>query len=170
MNCRPAVTFLALTLLIPLSLPAADIYLVRHAEKVQDDSEDPDLTQTGRQRAANLAVVLKSAGIEKIYSSDYKRTRETAAPLAEGLGLEVGIYDPKALESFAERLMALEVNALVVGHSNTTPELAELMGGDGGTPIVEDWEYDRLYLLQTENGHVTGTILLHVPPATSPPH
>ena len=58
---------------------------------------------------------------------------------------------------------------MVVGHSNTTPELVELMGGEGGEPIVESWEYDRLYLVQTENGKVTRTILLHLPPTTRSP-
>lgn len=162
---------LAVAIVLLLSLPAlaADIYLVRHAEKVKDDSKDPDLTDLGKLRAANLAVVLKSAGIERIYSSDYKRTRDTASPLAKALDLEVELYDPKTLEPLASRLLKLEGNALIIGHSNTTPELAKLMGGDGGTPIVEEWEYDRLYLLQTENGQVTRTILLHLPPATTPP-
>ena len=113
--------------------------------------------------------MLRSADIETIFSSDYERTRATAAPLSEELGLQIEIYDPKALELLAKQLLELKQSALVVGHSNTTPELADLMGGDGGAPIVEAWEYDRLYLLQTENVRVTRTILLHVPPETSPP-
>lgn len=163
--------FLALTLVISTthSAPAADIYLVRHAEKVTVGSKDPDLTTVGRERAANLAVVLKSAEIGRIFSSDFKRTRGTAAPLAQHLGLEFQIYDPKALEPLAAELLNLQANALVVGHSNTTPELAELLGGEGGTPIVEEWEYDRLYLLQTEKGKVIRTILLHLPPETDGP-
>lgn len=169
MNSTIAPIALSLVLLTVLPVDAADIYLVRHAEKVEDGSRDPALTAVGHQRAENLAVVLRSAGIETVYSSDYARTRDTAKPLAEMLGLEIEIYDPKALELLAPDLLKLEGNALVVGHSNTTPELAELMGGNGGTPIVEGWEYDRLYLVQTENGKVTRTILLHLPPATTPP-
>ena len=163
------VASLGLALCAPAPLPAADIYLVRHAEKTRDGSPDPALTELGRERARNLATVLRSAGIERIFSSDYERTRATAAPLAKELDLEIEIYDPGALEPFAKQLLELQQNTLVVGHSNTTPELAELMDGDGGTPIVEEWEYDRLYLLQTENGRVTRTILLHVPPETPSP-
>lgn len=159
----------SLVFLVASSAFCADIYLVRHAEKAADGSKDPALTEVGKHRSENLADVLRSAGITKIYSSDFNRTRETAAPLAERLGLEIQIYDPKALDPLAVNLLKLTENALVVGHSNTTPELAETMGGDGGTPIVEEWEYDRLYLLQTENGQVTRTILLHLPPATTPP-
>jgi len=166
---KPLLFAFSLVLLVASSAFSAEIYLVRHAEKVKDDSKDPELTQVGHQRATNLADMLRSAGIKTIYSSDYTRTRDTAAPLAEHLGLELQIYDPKALEPFATALLELQENALVIGHSNTTPELAELMGGDGGTPIVEEWEYARLYLLPTENGKVTRTILLHLPPATTPP-
>ena len=169
MTARILSIALSLAFLTVLPTHSADIYLVRHAEKVTAASKDPALTEIGTHRARNLADVLRSAGITKIYSSDYTRTRDTAAPLAEHLGLELQIYDPKALEPFATELLELQENALVVGHSNTTPELAEMMGGDGGTPIVEGWEYDRLYLLQTENGKVTRTILLHLPPATTPP-
>jgi broad specificity phosphatase PhoE len=134
---------------------------------VKDDSKDPALTDVGHRRAENLAVVLKSAAVKRVFSSDYKRTRDTAAPLATRLGLEIELYNPKELESLAARLLELEENALVVGHSNTTPDLADFMGGDGFTPIADDWEYDRLYLLQTSKDTVKRTILLHLPPETS---
>ena len=147
---------------------AADIYLVRHAEKQVDASKDPTLTADGTQRADDLAVLLKSAGIERVFSTDYNRTRMTAQPTAGNAGVEVETYDPDTLEILAGRLLQLEVNALVVGHSNTTPELVDLMGGEGGPPIVEEWEYDRVYLVQTEAGRVTRTILLHLPPSKVP--
>jgi broad specificity phosphatase PhoE len=169
MTAKTLFFIFGLVLLTALPGLAADIYLVRHAEKVRDGSKDPALTELGQERARNLAVMLRSAGIERIFSSDFDRTRATAAPLAITLGLTVEIYDPVSLQPFAQRLVELEQNSLVVGHSNTTPELAELMGGDGGEPIVEAWEYDRLYLLQTENGRVARTILLNIPPRTSPP-
>ena len=160
---------LALALVATHPALAADIYLVRHAEKELDGSEDPDLTQTGKHRAANLSVMLKSAEIERIFSTDYQRTRDTAAPVAEVAGVEMELYDPDALEALAGQLLDLEKNALVVGHSNTTTDLVTRLGGDAGSAIVEEWEYDRLYLLQTENGNVTRTILLHLPPDTTAP-
>lgn len=161
-------SILSLALLISWPLGAADIYLVRHAEKDADGSKDPALTAAGAERAANLAVLVKSVGIERIFSSDFTRTRNTAAPTAEMVGASIEIYDPKALEPFAKQLLELETNALVVGHSNTTPELVELMGGEGGSPIVEEWEYDRVYLVQTAGGRVLRTILLHLPPSGVP--
>ena len=134
------------------------IYLVRHAEKVTDggamiieDPRDPPLTVGGEARAAALADTLETSGITQIWSSDYIRTRDTAAPLAARLGLEVNLYDPSDLESFAELLLANQSETvLVVGHSNTTPQLVEALGGDGGSPIVEKSEYDRLYVFYPE--------------------
>ena len=71
-------------------------FLVRHAEKMET-GEDPDLTTAGESRARDLAAMLRTAGITQVHSSDYKRTRNTAAPTAERLGLKVRIYDPRDL-------------------------------------------------------------------------
>lgn len=126
------------------------IYLVRHAEKQAGD--DPSLTDAGLERAQMLSEILSDEGVEKIWSSDYRRTRETAAPLAARLGLDLEIYDASDLASLADRLTAEGLTALVVGHSNTTPQLAELLDAAPGEPIVEANEYDRLYVIQRKDG------------------
>ena len=168
MTCKTLSTLLILAIFTTIPAQAAEIYLVRHAEKETNGSTDPPLTAVGAQRAVDLAVLLKSAEIGRVFSTDYTRTRSTAAPTAELAGLEIEIYDPGALSAFAEELLKLDTHTLVVGHSNTTSNLVDLMGGDGGSPIVEEWEYDRVYLVQTETGHVTRTILLHLPPSEGP--
>lgn len=135
-------------------------YLVRHAEKVTDgsamlvaDPKDPPLTKDGRARSVQLADLLKDADIEAIWTTDYNRTRDTAAPLARRLGLELQFYDPSDLESFAETLKKTpKQTVLVVGHSNTTPQLAKALGEDSGTPIDEAGEYDRLYVVSLKTG------------------
>jgi len=127
------------------------VFLVRHAEKTTEKT-DPGLTDSGKARAIALADRLDGEGITHIHSSDYIRTRDTAAPLAERLGMEVEIYDASDLPGIAEKLKATPGRHLVVGHSNTTPQLTELLGGDGGTPIVEATEYDRLYVVTIEDG------------------
>jgi len=137
----------------------ATIYLVRHAEKTTVKA-DPDLTKAGYERAALLANMLADAGIAHIHSSDYKRTRETAAPLAEKLGIEVAMYDPRDLPAMAARLKGMGGKHVVVGHSNTTPPLTELLGGDGGAPIVEATEYNRLYIVTiAADGGVQSSLL-----------
>lgn len=140
--------------------PAAiEVFLVRHAEKILD-VRDPDLTQEGQVRAELLADMLSDANITHIHSSDYKRTRQTAAPLAKKLGLEVKLYDPRDLPAMAEALKTQSGRHLVVGHSNTTPQLTQLLGGDGEGPIVEATEYNRLYYVTiAKTGETTSTLL-----------
>lgn len=134
------------------------VFLVRHAEKLT--GSDPALTLAGDARAEALSDLLADAKIERIHSSDYKRTLLTAAPLAEMIGVEVELYDPRDLPGIAAQLKADGGRHLVVGHSNTTGELTALLGGDGGAPIVEATEYDRLYMVTTgTDGAATSTLL-----------
>lgn len=135
------------------------VYLVRHAEKMAD-SRDPELSDSGQARAATLATILKDAEVGHVHSSDYKRTRDTAAPVAKVHGLRVELYDPSDLPSLADALRSAGGRHLVVGHSNTTPALAELLGGASGGPIDERGEYDRLYVITIgKDGTVQSTLL-----------
>jgi len=134
------------------------VFLVRHAEKMP--GPDPVLTPDGAMRADALADMLIDAKIERIHSSDYKRTRLTAAPLAARLGVAVDLYDPRDLPGIAAQLKTDGGRHLVVGHSNTTGELTALLGGDGGTAIVEATEYDRLYVVTMGmDGGASSTLL-----------
>jgi phosphohistidine phosphatase SixA len=135
-----------LTLLAAASTDAQTVVaLARHAEKV-DESRDAALSEKGRERARALAALLKDAGIDAVYSTDYARTRDTAKPLSELLSKPVEIYDGDALDALAAKLRSAGRRALVVGHSDTTPELVRALGGREGSAIDPD-EYDRLYLL-----------------------
>lgn len=130
------------------------LYLVRHAEKQSGGTDDPALNEAGLTRARQLAMLLKDKGITDIWSSDYLRTRSTAAPLAAELGLEVKIYDAKNLQSIASELEQRKHTALIVGHSNTTPELASLLCACQVSEMQET-EYDRLLVVSVHNGTVT---------------
>jgi phosphohistidine phosphatase SixA len=137
--------------------PESVFFLVRHAEKM-DDSEDPPLSEVGLARAQTLASLLVDAGIQKVYSSDFKRTRDTAAPLVEKLDIEVILYDLNNLPEAARRLRSTPGRYLVVGHSNTTPDMVRWLGGEPGPDIADD-EYDRLYVLVHRAGGTTTTLL-----------
>ncbi len=150
----------AIGLLGAFSSARADtvLVLVRHGEKV-DESRDADLNAAGRARAEALAAMLKDAGIEAVYTTDYIRTRETARPMAELISKPIEVYDGDKLEAFARDLRARGARALVVGHSDTTPELVQLLGGVRGSPIAPD-EYDRMYVLTLSADGKTSTTLL----------
>lgn len=138
-------------------LVGGTVYLARHAETVGGDGDDRFLGDAGRARAEALADMLEDAGIQRVFSTDYRRTRETAAPIADRLGLEVEPYDPRDLPGFAEELLSLGQVVLVVGHSNTTPELVEHLGGVPGAPIDEPTEHDRLYRVELPSGETVVT-------------
>lgn len=125
--------------------PAPVVYLVRHAEKL-DDSKDPPLSDVGAARAAELARILTEAGITHVWSTDLKRTRQTAEPAAQRASVTVATYDPAKLDQLAIRLKTTPGRHLVVGHSNTTPDLVRQLGGDP-YGAIQDTEYDRLYVM-----------------------
>jgi phosphohistidine phosphatase SixA len=136
------------------------VFLVRHGEKV-DLSEDPELSAGGRERAAALARTLRSAEIEYVHSSDFIRTRETAAPTATEHGLEVELYDPRDLPALVEKLRRAGGRHLVVGHSNTTPSMTELLGGNPGSAINEEGEFDRLYIVTIGRDGAASSVMMH---------
>jgi len=140
----------------PKDQRSVTVIAVRHAEKGADDPRDPGLTDDGEERAAALAKLLAHAGVTHLYSTSYRRTQATVAPLATSLELEITSYDPRGLTGFAEDLRKLSPGsvAVVSGHSNTTPGLVLALGGEiedlnkgrGGPTLGED-EYDRLFLV-----------------------
>lgn len=143
-----------------LAEPGA-IYLVRHGEKAAG-AQDPELTPQGRLRAENVAAILGKAGITAIYSTPTQRTRQTAAPLAQKSGITVQTYDPANPRALVEKVRASDATVLVVGHSNTLPELVRLFGGAPGPDIADD-EYDRLYQLTGKEGAVRTVLLRSLP-------
>jgi len=122
------------------------IYLVRHAEKdsASANPDNPGLASCGQLRSQALAVILSEIDLNEIYSTGYRRTLNTAAPIAASKQLEVTEYDPSKLEEFARLLRSRKQDALVVGHSNTTGVLAGLIAGEKGEEMAED-NYDSMY-------------------------
>ena len=135
------------------------LYLVRHAEKLQDGSRDPLLTEAGKSRAESLSLWLKDKRIRDIWSTDYQRTRSTAKPLIQAQGSELKLYDPRQLQQFGEQLLNNQVNALVVGHSNTTPELARVLC-KCEIEAMDETEYDRLISILIRGQDVVSVITL----------
>ena len=144
------------------------VFLVRHAEKV-DQSRNSDLSEDGYLRAEELARTLADASIGHIHSTDFIRTRKTAEPVAALFGLEIELYDHKDLFAFSDSLKARGGRHLVVGHSGTTPDLVDILGGDPGTAIEENNEYDRLYIITISKYEVNTVLLRYGKPCSSLP-
>jgi len=130
-----------------LNVQAADmqhLYLVRHAEKA-DQSKDPVLSACGQAQASALATLLQDVNLSQLYHSGYQRTLQTAtASLKTGRQLQQ--YDANNLPALAAQLHKSTANALVVGHSNTTPQLATLLS-QLAAPALNEHDYGRIYQL-----------------------
>ena len=133
------------------------VILVRHAEKAATgDPEfdpaspsDPPLNAAGRDRAEALARTLGEAGVTAIFSSEFERTHQTVAPLADALGLQVTTHPAGDTPGLVARISAGHVGGTVVisGHSNTVPAIIEALGAGTVEAIADAWEYDNLYFV-----------------------
>ena len=138
---------IAAILLYALSTAAASpiIFVVRHAEKAADGN-DPDLSAAGQQRAEGLARILKDAEITAIFTTEFKRTQETAAPTAKELHVSPTVIPADQIFALVEKLRGLKGNGLVVGHGNTIPDLVKALGI--ATPVnVPENDYSELFFI-----------------------
>ena len=120
------------------------IFLVRHAEK--ETGDDPGLTPEGLARAQKLAEMLSKVEVDAVFSTNYRRTRLTAEPVAQQNELTIEQYDPKDLPAFAEQLKERFAGktVLVVGHSNTTPTLTGHLDGVVSFAPFDESDYGNL--------------------------
>ncbi len=125
------------------------IFLVRHAERADAGGvpqSDPDLSDAGRKRAAGLAKALRDAKISAIFVTEYRRTQETAKPLAEELGIHVTVIPAMESTRLIAKLKSSAGSVLIVGHSNTLPEIMAALG-ISSQPLLAERDYDDLFLL-----------------------
>lgn len=143
-----------------ISQKTCQIILVRHAEKASDDPSDPNLNSLGLRRSEKLFRLLEKQKITAVYSTDYKRTKETVVSIANANQLEVSIYSSLS-ESFWNKIISKNLGKTIVvsGHSNTTPLLVNLLIGENKFEQLADSEYGNIYIVNaTKVGN--GTVLL----------
>jgi broad specificity phosphatase PhoE len=162
-NGRNLVALTILTGLTGLLWPAVAsaqklVIAVRHAERADGGSmsgaaqTDPLLSAEGEARAKRLAAILADAGITAIYATEYRRTQDTAKPVAARVGLEVRTHkgqDSVGLAAMLKDKHATDI-VLLVGHSNTIPAIIKALGGPAVT--IGDSEYDEIYFFIPANG------------------
>ena len=110
-------------------------YVMRHLDTPEGE-RDPDLTAGGAARAQALVHWFHGKKLTAIYVSDYKRTRQTAGPIAADRGVTVKTYDPRDTPALVAMLKAEPGPVLVVGHSNTVPDIVEQLGGTRPGPLA----------------------------------
>ena len=129
------------------------VFIVRHAEKANATEQDPALSESGRARAVALAAALRDAGVNEVFVTQRKRTRETAAVLTEARQLTAhvvpfGASTPDHAAAVATAVRQAKGHAvLVVGHSNTVTLIVAALGGPR-LPELCDAEYANLFIVR----------------------
>lgn len=134
------------------------IILVRHTEKsmaVANDP-DPDLSAEGRERAIKLMNLAKRYRPNEIFSTNYKRTRQSVEPIATRRKKEIQIYDPARQADLVAKIMASRTKTnLIVGHSNTIPALANLFAKKEVFRNLLETEYGVVWVIRMKKGLFT---------------
>ena len=131
------------------------IFLVRHAERANDGTNDPPISEDGKKRALKLAEVLSNSGVTAIYSTDYKRTITTVEPLAKTMNLEIKLYEAMKEPELKRIVEENRGGAVVIcGHSNTTPWSANVLAG---TKLANfnDSDYGNILIVTILEGGLT---------------
>jgi broad specificity phosphatase PhoE len=130
------------------------VYVVRHAERADEparNQQDPPLSAAGQTRAARLEAMLAEAGVHAVYVTKYRRTQETAKPLAGKLKITPELM-PDSVSALVADLKAHHGKdvVLLVAHSSTIPGIIKGLGG----PAVqlEETDYSSLFVVVPSTG------------------
>lgn len=135
------------------------IWVVRHAEKNTENpkEKDPKLSDEGVLRAKDLKEFLKKKRVAYIFSSNYIRTKQTVAPLAEERKLPIETYDTSKPLELINTVKGLPKgkNILIVGHSNTVLNIVRDLGAQISLKELKDDDYDFIFELTKKRKNTT---------------
>lgn len=123
------------------------IFVIRHLQK--GEGPDPSLTTQGAANAQRLADMLQEKKIVAIFATPTRRAMETADPLAQRLAIPVTPYDPRNPQALVAAVAGAAGPVLVVGHSNTVPDLVAAFGGAAPAPLSEE-DYGTLFAVEAD--------------------
>jgi phosphohistidine phosphatase SixA len=148
MRVAPALAMLVSFLICAPALAARAVIVIRHAEKSTEPAGDPDLSIPGEDRAIALTRFLRHDPVDAIFVSEYRRTQQTAAVLARQRGVTPVVVKADETATLVEKIKALPKDAVVVvvGHSNTVPEILTALGVKEKVSIRDD-EYSRVFVV-----------------------
>jgi 2,3-bisphosphoglycerate-dependent phosphoglycerate mutase len=141
--------------------PVTTFILVRHAEKANDGTKDPALNEAGLIRAQALAKLMQATKVDAIYTTPYKRTRNTVTPLAAAKGFDVLEYNK--IEEMDVILKKYSGGTVIVcGHSNTVPAIANYLIGKDSYLAFDDSEYGNIIIVSlVEKGKNANVVWLN---------
>ena len=161
----PILSVLVIALVLAPAIAHAQkmVILVRHAERADGGTPppgmtgpaDPLLSAAGETRAQKLAAMLAESGVTAIYTTEFRRTQNTAKPLAAKLGVTAQTVPADDVTGLVGKIKGAKPTDIVfiVGHSNTVPDVIKQLGGPGVK--IGDNEYDNLFILVPATGAMT---------------
>ena len=134
---------------------ATTYYFIRHAEKV-DNSQNPDLSEKGLERAKLWNEIFDEINFDQIYATDYKRTVQTARVTAAAKKIEIKLYNPKNIIKNDFLTETVGKTILIVGHSNTTPNFINQIINQNIYTDIPDSTFGNLYIVT-----IIGDVITH---------
>ena len=136
----------------PTDAGESAVYVMRHLQK--GDGDDPPLSAQGSANALRLVPFFKTDPPSVIFVSPTRRAQETAAALARALRVTPKLYDPRDPAELLEAVGKEKGTVLIVGHSNTVPDIIERLGGER-PPALSDGDYGDVWKISGRNRVVT---------------
>lgn len=138
------------------------IYILRHTEKSDTENEDPQLSEAGINRANYWKKVLQYVNIDRIYTTNYIRNKQTANILKGDKNITPEIYYPMSFEvlDFIKNIQGQKV--LIIGHSNTIPDMINRIIGESTYPPMSHKNYNLMHLVTISTSGETSSNVLHI--------
>lgn len=136
-------------------------YLIRHAEKDRTNpaNQDPSLNEDGLKRAEKWATYLKDISLDVVYSTNYKRTQQTAKPTATAKKVAILSYNPRELYAADFQKATVGKSVLIVGHSNTTPAFVNAILGEKKYEDMNDDDHATLFIVTIQGENKTSKVV-----------
>ena len=135
-------------------------YLIRHAEKDRTNkaNRNPNLNEKGQERVKIWTNYFENIDLDAVYSTQFKRTMQTAKTIAGNKSLEIQNYDPLKMYDAVFQKETKEKKVLIVGHSNTTPSFVNKILGEKKYKNMNDRDNSPLYIVTIKGDEKTSII------------
>jgi broad specificity phosphatase PhoE len=133
-------------------------YFIRHAEKA-DSSKNPDLSEKGLERAQEWKTLFSEINFDAVYSTDFNRTLQTIQPIVAGNNQLLKIYNPKMIDIEAFKKETHGKTILIVGHSNTIPNMINQIIKENKYTNIEENEFGNLYIVTLFENQIVSQLL-----------
>lgn len=136
------------------------IFILRHTEKADDTSENPELSAKGIERAAYWKKVLQHTTFDQVFTTEFKRNIQTANLIASNSSVKPEMYYPMSFDVLTFMNQIKGQTVLIIGHSNTIPDMVNRLIDETKYPPMSHQNYNILYTITiSDDGEVSSTML-----------